>query len=409
MKFQLILLIITIFCLTALVGIQIDWILKQAKFQEEEFNRSVKMALTSIEKNLINFNQCSLPNKTENNCRALLNTYKQAINLDSIISNDLNYHGIDLDYEYGIVNVKLDNYAGTEKGTTVTVNLAKSLRESGYKLKINFPKKSDFVFAQIGYAFISSLLLIVLVIVSFMLIYRYYKKEKLITERIREFVNNMTHEFKTPLANIAFANSIISKHTKVENDKKLLSFTQIIRSEQTKLNERVEKLLSTSNSNREEFQEREKLDLSVVIQEVINSNKDHIHDKKGKISFTKNGDDHTIFSNIYQLQIILDNLIDNSIKYCTKNPRIDITLKSTEQNHMIEVKDNGIGITRDQQKLIFDQYYRVPTGDVHDITGFGIGLYHVKCILEQLGGEIRVDSDLNKGSKFVVKFPNYSE
>ena len=409
MKFQLILLIITIFCLTALVGIQIDWILKQAKFQEEEFNRSVKMALTSIEKNLINFNQCSLPNKTENNCRALLNTYKQAINLDSIISNDLNYHGIDLDYEYGIVNVKLDNYAGTEKGTTVTVNLAKSLRESGYKLKINFPKKSDFVFAQIGYAFISSLLLIVLVIVSFMLIYRYYKKEKLITERIREFVNNMTHEFKTPLANIAFANSIISKHTKVENDKKLLSFTQIIRSEQTKLNERVEKLLSTSNSNREEFQEREKLDLSVVIQEVINSNKDHIHDKKGKISFTKNGDDHTIFSNIYQLQIILDNLIDNSIKYCTKNPRIDITLKSTEQNHMIEVKDNGIGITRDQQKLIFDQYYRVPTGDVHDITGFGIGLYHVKSILEQLGGEIRVDSDLNKGSKFVVKFPNYSE
>lgn len=409
MKFQLVLLIITIFCLTGLVGIQINWILKQANLQEEEFNRDVKMALKSIERNLESINECPFTNKTENNCRALLNTFNQAINLDSLITNDLNYHGIDLDYEYGIVNVKLDNYWSAQKGTTVTVDLAKGLRESGYELKINFPKKSDFVLAQIGYAFVSSLLLIILVVVSFMLIFRYYKREKSLTERIREFVNNMTHEFKTPLANIAFANSMISKHTKVVNDSKLQSFTQIIKSEQTKLNERVEKLLSTSNSNKEKLQEREKLDLSVLIQEVINSNQAQILDKNGTINFSEYGDDHIIYSNSNQLHIILDNLIDNSVKYCIDNPHIEVILKSYEESHLIEVKDNGIGISPDQQKLIFDQYYRVPTGDVHDIKGFGIGLYHVKRILEQIGGEIVVHSELNKGSSFIVKLTNHSK
>jgi len=409
MKFQLVLLIITIFCLTGLVGIQINWILKQANLQEEEFNRDVKKALISIEKNLESISECPFTNKTENNCRALLNTFKQAINLDSLITHDLNYHGIDLDYEYGIVNVKLDNYWSVQKGTTVTVDLSQGLRESGYELKINFPKKSDFVFAQIGYAFISSLLLIILVVVSFMLIFRYYKREKSLTERIREFVNNMTHEFKTPLANIAFANSMISKHTKVENDVKLQSLTQIIKSEQAKLNDRVEKLLSTSNSNSEEIPEREKLDLSVLIQEVINSNQAQILTKNGNINFHGYGDDHSTFSNGNQLHIILDNLIDNSIKYCIVNPQIDITLKSSEKYHLIEVKDNGIGISPDQQKLIFDQYYRVPTGDVHDIKGFGIGLFHVKRILDQIGGEIQVNSEINKGSQFVVKLPNYKK
>lgn len=408
-KFELVLLIITIFCLGGLVGIQIDWIFKQANLQEKEFNREVKMALISIENNLANINECPLANKTENNCRALLNTFEQAINLDSVITKDLNYHGIDLDYEYGIVNVKLDNYWSVQKGTTVTVDLAEGLRESGYELKINFPSKSDFVLAQIGYAFVSSLLLIILVVVSFMLIFRYYKREKSLTERIREFVNNMTHEFKTPLANIAFANSMMSKYSSVESDKKFQSLSQIIKVEQSKLNDRVEKLLSTSNSNKDELQEREKLDLSLLIQEVINSNQALILDKNGRINFTEYNEEHTTFSDGNQLHIILDNLIDNSVKYCVDNPHIDIILKSTQKFHQIEVKDNGIGISPNQHKMIFDQYYRVSTGDVHNIKGFGIGLYHVKRIVDQMGGEIEVISALNKGSRFIVKLPNHSK
>ena len=171
--------------------------------QEEEFNENVIVALNKIEKTLSPFLNKTLSEEFYNTCQKVLFGLQQAIDLDSLISNDLKSSGINLDYEYGIVNFKLQNYNLSRKERAVTANLAEGLRESGYQLKINFPRKRDFVLAQMGSVFITSIILIILAVVSFMLIFTYFRRERSLTQQIRDFVNNMTHELKTPISTIS--------------------------------------------------------------------------------------------------------------------------------------------------------------------------------------------------------------
>lgn len=399
-KFQLFLLITTIICLISLVGIQINWVLKEARLQEAQFNRSVGMALKRIENNLEKYKNCAQPNKCKS-CKLYTATLKQAANVDSIIKSDLNYYGIDLDFDYGIVDLRHDQVINT-KGTYITQNLADKIEQSGFELKINFPKKRDFIFAQIGTIFITSIILVILVTVSFLLIYRYFRREKLLSAQIRDFINNMTHEFKTPLTNIGFANSMLSKHELIENDPKLFSYTGIIRDEQKRLKERVDLLLKTSQSDSIQPTSLEIVDLSKVVEDVVESFQAQIDETKGTVHIHKSGENYTLKSNIDQLHIAIGNLIDNALKYCNNTPRIEINLKAKPENIIVEIADNGVGISNDHLQKIFDKFYRIPQGDLHNIKGFGLGLFHVKSIIEKLGGRITASSTEGKGSLFSI-------
>ena len=379
--------------------------LGEAKHQKEEFDTNVKQALEKIERNLQTFNDCPAAKRSPNSCGILFNALNQAVDLDSLIKNDLGDHGINLDYKYGIVNVNLGNYREPQKGRTVTANLAEELKNSGYELKINFPTQGDFIVAQIGYAFISSIVLIVLLIISFLMIYRFYRKEKELTVQIRDFINNMTHEFKTPLTNIAFANSMVAKNDKVSSDEKLISYTQIIKTEQVKLNERIEKMLSAFQRENSIINDHYPVNLEIVAKAVIALYQDQIEEFEGKLELITEGKDFNCVCYEDFIHIILGNLIDNAIKYSWGIPDVRVILRSSEQYFSLEVADKGIGIPREHQKHIFEQYYRVPTGDVHDNKGFGIGLFHVKQIVEQLGGRVKVISSRSKGSRFIVEWP----
>lgn len=405
-KFQLFLLVTTIVCLISLVGIQINWVLKEARLQEAQFNRSVGMALTRIENNLEKYKSCTLQSKCSS-CKLMTNTLKQVTNLDSIIKSDLSYYGINLAFNYGIVDLKAEK-GKPLKGCYVTSNLAEKLQQSGYELKINFPKKRDFILAQVGTIFITSIILVILVTVSFLLIYRYYRREKLLSDHVRDFINNMTHEFKTPLTNIGFANSMLSKHELIENDPKLSSYTGIIRDEHKRLKERVELLLKTSQSDSILPTSLETVDLAKVVEDVVESFQSQIDEKRGTVLILKSGDDFILKSNIDQLHIAIGNLIDNALKYCDTPPRIEIHLKS-KPNLIVEITDNGVGISAEHLQKIFDRFYRIPQGDIHDIKGFGLGLCHVKTIIERLGGRVSVISTKAKGSTFTIDIPRRNE
>ena len=373
--------------------------------QEEEFDENVRVALDKIERTLAPFLNQNFSERFYNTCPKVLNGLQQAIDLDSLISNDLRSSGINLDYEYGIVNFKLNNYKPGSRGREVTANLAEGLRESGYQLKINFPKKSDFIFAQMGSAFITSMVLIILALVSFMMIFTYFRRERSLTRQIRDFVNNMTHEFKTPLTNISFANSMISKSEKVMGDEKLISYTSIINIEQKKLNDRIEQLLSTSMASNDDQEKLEICDLAEAVDDTVLSFQGKLEETGGEINIEKEGNDLRLRCNPVHIHILLSNLIDNAIKYNAGQPLVNIRIRSQDPYFLIEVSDNGIGIPRENQKDIFRNYYRVPTGDQHDIKGFGIGLYHVKTIVDNMGGSIKVQSSKNKGSKFTIRIP----
>jgi len=388
-------------CLIALVGIQVNWILKEAKLQEAQFSRSVGMALNRIENNLEKYKNCT-KQKRCSSCRLLTVTLKQAANIDSIIKSDLNFYGINLDFNYDIIDLAIDKEKIT-RGCYITTNLAHKIEQKGYELKINFPKKRDFILAQVGTIFITSIILVVLVTVSFLLIYRFYRKEKQLTDHVRDFINNMTHEFNTPLTNIGFANSMITKHRLIENDAKLMSYSGIIRDEHQRLKERVELLLKTSQSDAILPTSLETVDLAKVVEDVVESFQPQIDEKKGSVSILKSGDDFTLRSNIDQLHIAIGNLIDNALKYCDKPPRIDIHIKSKPNNLIVEIVDNGVGISAEHLQNIFEKFYRIPQGDTHNVKGFGLGLFHVKTIVERLGGRISVSSAKGKGSTFIIE------
>lgn len=410
-KFQLTLLIITLACLVSLIGIQINWILKAAKMQEAQFNYSVNMAMNRIIETLA-MDQAICKEVTTcmrkdnaGSCYLMMKNREEWKNIGSMIRNDLKYYGISLDFEFDIIDSKLEKNNNTNKSVYFSNDLVKALQQTGFELKIKFPEKRDFIIAQIGYIFIFSIVLLILVTLSFIMIFSYYKKEKLLTENIVDFINNMTHEFKTPLTNIALANSMISKAEKVEHDKKLSFYSHVIKTEHDKLKQRVEELLKTSFSETGMPLFNECIDVSQVIENVIETFSVQIIEKGGSFSFQKEGNNFNIYGNIDLFHIAMGNIVENAIKYCKSAPEINIFLKSKNRIVLIDISDNGFGIAKDQQTQIFEKYYRVHTGDIYDNNGFGLGLYHVKNIVTKMRGKIRVSSTKGKGSSFSLEFP----
>lgn len=411
-KFQLSLLILTLACLVALVGIQIISIFKAAKIQESQFNYSVNMAMNRIVDNLSRekaicreVSNC-LRGGASGSCYMMMKNHEEWANMGAMIKNDLKYYGINLDFEFDIAEIKPDSGKPVSSSVYVSNDLKNALQQSGYELRIKFPEKRDFIIAQIGYIFIFSMTLLALVTLSFIMIFGYYKKEKRLTENIVDFINNMTHEFKTPLTNIALANSMIAKADQIEKDEKLSFYTRVIKTENEKLKQRVEELLKTSFSETGAPAFNEKIDISQVIENIIETYTVQIGEKKGSFSFRKEGENFNIAGNLDLFHIAIGNIIDNAIKYCITRPEIKILLTSKNSMTVIEISDNGIGIPRDQRAQIFEKYYRVPTGNIHDNNGFGLGLYHVKNIIMKMGGKIRVSGSKGKGTSFSIEFPS---
>ena len=408
---QLYLLILTFLCLIFLVGIQINWIMKAAQMQETQFNRSVDMAMSRIVDNLASDQRiCSevsncLREGNSSSCLMLMKNRTEWANIGTMIRSDLKYYGINLDFDFDIVDKTLNPGSKQKNNVYFTNNLENVLNQAGYELRIRFPDKSDFIKAQIGTIFICSIILLILVSFSFLLIFRYYRREKRLTENIVDIINNMTHEFRTPLTNIALANSMIAKNDLVEKDEKLASYTKVIKTEHTRLKQKVEKLLKTSFADSTKFVSNDVINVPEVIGNVIETYSVLLKSRNGTIEFSKPESDLNVMGNIDSFHIAIGNLIDNAIKYNTGSPEINISLKSLDNHIVIEISDNGIGIPREYQVQIFDKYFRVPTGDVHDSNGFGLGLYYVHEIITRMGGKVKVSGSPGKGTRFTVEIP----
>jgi len=325
--------------------------------------------------------------------------------IKSVIKNDLSFYGIGLDFEFDIIKIGDDVALLPAKNTYLSQSLEEMLEKTGYKLSLRFPEKRDFIIAQMGDIFIFSLLLLLLVSLSFILIYNYYRKEKILSESILDFVNNVTHEFKTPLTNISLANSMMSKNEKVEKDEKLTFYSRIIRTEQIKLNEKVEQLLKTNFTDLDKPQPDEEIDAASVSENIVETYRVQIEDKGGSISLIKNGADFIVSGNLDMLHIAIGNLIDNAIKYSTNAPRIFITLTQSHNQLVIEIEDNGPGISKEFRERVFEKYFRVPTGNVHNIDGFGLGLFQVKNIFAKMKGSIRLTNRKEGGLRVTVELP----
>jgi two-component system phosphate regulon sensor histidine kinase PhoR len=410
-KLQLILIVLTSFALVALLVIQVTWIYKAATIQEKQFSHSVNSALKQVVDQMA---EDTLICNEVVNCLGKGNAFscyqKMYMNIqwhkvDSIIKKALKDNQINIKYEFDIVDTQKDADFNVCKKTYFSTNLENALLKNGVELKIKFPKKSEFIAAQIGTLFITSVVLIILISISFYIILFFYRREKALYAGTRDFINNITHEFKTPLTNIALANSMIFKNQLLSGDEKLKQYSGIIKAEHKKLQNRVEALLDVARIENGKSGLCETIDICNIITCSAESYQVQIQQLNGWLAINKTAEKCLVHADKEQLQIVISNLIDNAIKYCDKEPEIEVRIFNKGNFVVVEIEDNGIGIQPEHQKQIFEKYYRVPTGDMHNVKGFGIGLSTVKAIVDSLNGEINVLSKVGKGSTFSVKIP----
>ena len=268
-----------------------------------------------------------------------------------------------------------------------------------------FPSRTKFFLEKTGLMFLSSVILIFLLIISISYLLRLYQQELRIAEHTKELLNNVSHEFKTPLTSIALASNMIRKK-RYTDQIKLNNYADLIFKENKKLQHLVESLLHLAAIERNEFDyAKEKLNLNDIILDGVSTVEMILHEAGGTIKTKLETSNLEIIADKLHLTNVVVNLVSNAIKYSQKSPDIEIYTKISGEKVHIIVKDNGIGIPLKYQKLIFQNYYRVPIGVVHNSKGFGIGLAYVKKVVEAHQGSVAVESKVDQGSVFTIKLP----
>ncbi len=394
--------------------IQVNWIFQTAKIKEEIFNEKANIVLSrttdaicSDKETCMRIGAC-IERDSTNNITANLET-NEIQKIDSLFNHFMDYYNFHVDYTF--VLVKGDQSKAHNTKAFMSNTFYRPMDElttiTGMQLKLVLPDKKQYILAEMGPMFITSVLLILIVIVMFWRTIISLMKEKKIAEHTTEFLNNMTHEFKTPLTNIALAGKMLMKDTQLGDNEKSKQYSAIILAENEKLRLQVEHVLSLTALERGEMPlQKTKIDVHQLIQSVINCMSIQIDEKKGHVNLQLEATDFTINADKTHLTNALCNILDNAIKY--NEGDLVLNIKTTNSNHqlVIEISDNGIGIEKEFQKDIFDKYYRVPTGDVHNVKGFGLGLSYVKKIIELHNGKVELHSEKGKGSTFCLSIPN---
>ncbi|MDT8402116.1 MAG: HAMP domain-containing sensor histidine kinase [Bacteroidales bacterium] len=409
-RFQLLLLILSLMSLMALVGIQVAWTVRAARMQENQFNHSVRMAINSATDNISEnkflcegINNC-LFREGHGSCAMIMENMAEWDSLESVIRKDLEYYGIDLDFEFDIAKAGDSSKNTGQNEVYLSRNLEHMLERSGYYLSIRFPGRRDFIIAQMGNVFIVSIILLLIVTLSSILIYRYYRRERQLSSNTIDLVNNMTHAFKTPLTNIALAASMIKKSKEVRSNKSLSSYAGIIQAEHRKLKQRVDKLLDTSFYETDPSSLYEPVNIIAVAREVMKSFEVQAEEMNGQIKLETKEKELFILGNQDLLYIALSNIIDNSLKYNTNSPDININISKSENKIIIVIKDNGPGVPEEVLDKIFNRYYRLDS-EQNNSEGLGLGLYQVKNIAERMKGKVQASSADEGGLIIIIELP----
>ncbi|WP_027420470.1 sensor histidine kinase [Crocinitomix catalasitica] len=336
--------------------------------------------------------------------------------LDSLLYKNLFRFGLDTSFAYNVVDQKdvkvdflthSDHYNKTLQGAVYSSYLyPNDIVPSNYQIRIEFPSKKFYIWREMAGTLLASFLLALIIVIAFYLSVSTIYKQKQLSEIKNDFIGNMTHELKTPISTISLACEAINDPDVYSDKETIGSYIGMIDQENKRLAKLVEKVLQSS------LFDKGKMRLSLtetkvheILKEVVDAFQIRFKNKSGSIVIDQLDEivwdvDRIHFSNI------LYNLLDNALKYCTNKPKVNIKLVALKKGFVIEIVDNGIGIKKEDQKKIFEKLYRVPTGDVHDVKGFGLGLNYVDGIVKLHHGKIYVKSALGKGSTFKINIGN---
>lgn len=275
-------------------------------------------------------------------------------------------------------------------------------------LMVTLTDYKSIVLKSLSWNIATAIFFTIIIITAFYLTVRTMLRQKKLSEIKNDFINNMTHEFKTPLATISLAVDALKNEKVMGSPEKMTYFSSIIKEENQRMNRQVETILKAALMEKQEVQLMLRpLHVHEIIKDVVGNFALQLEDKKGKAELELNASNDLIDADEVHFSNLVNNLVDNSIKYSKDNtpPSIQIVTSSEEKKFILRLEDNGIGMTRETVKRIFEKFYRAHTGNIHNVKGFGLGLSYVKTMVEAHGGEIKVDSILGKGSTFIIELP----
>jgi two-component system, OmpR family, phosphate regulon sensor histidine kinase PhoR len=400
-----------------IIAVQLYLMKKEWSNKEKQFAQTVTICLRNVATRIYKFNHTAPT--TPNPVRQLssnyfvvdVNSHIDANILEHYLKTEFERYNIQTDFEYGVYNCETDvmeygNYVfynGKIKEDASSANLPKY---SGYNyyFGVNFPLLNNTIVGDMSiWFFMVGILLISVIFFAYSIFV--ILKQKRLSEMQRDFINNMTHEFKTPIASITIAADVISNPDTISEPARILTYGSVIKHEVSRLNDQVDKVLQIARIEKSGFHLRiESLNLNDIIRQITEN---YLANNSGKLSIMLDLAPGTITVKADRMHLsnIFYNLFDNAMKYAGENPEIKLTTTQNDNRVIVVVSDNGPGIDRAHQKRIFQKFYRVPTANIHDVKGFGLGLFYVKSICDAHHWKITLDSAPGVGATFILEIP----
>ncbi|MFM7730636.1 MAG: sensor histidine kinase [Flavobacteriales bacterium] len=410
--------LLAVVSLVIIIAGQVFWVRKAYHLQEKQFNERVFQALSNVVRTVQVLNKDSVaPDPVsrvlDNYFVAYVNDTPQPYLLENLIKTEFEKSDLIEDFEYGIYDCFNDSIVygskvsfepGARAEPAKLIHELPKMQLDGHYFSVLFPNKTRFIIKQLDFWMYSSIVILLIIIFFSYTVFVMLRQKKLSDIRT-DFVNNMTHELKTPISTIGLSAEALSSATILDNPDRLKQYVEIIRSENGRLKNLVERVLQTASLTPKKVQlKNETIDLHVVLEKAISTFQLRANERDGEVTYDPKAGWHIVKGDMIHITNVIYNLLDNAIKYTEDEPHIEVSTYNEDSKLVLRVRDNGVGISRHHQRQIFDKFYRIPTGNLHSVRGYGLGLFYVKTIMKAHRATIHVESQPGKGSTFILKF-----
>ena len=405
--------------LSGLIVTQMLWVRNALNLAERQHSHRVDLALDDVLQEL-NDRIASVKDSVVNVQRTELSRQEGIFSvldltfLDELIRKYVDYHDLDRNYVYSIVKTRNDSVvfsssAYLPKRSRPGIHKAclhSIWKKDYYHLELYFPNQRRDELIRMSAWMLTSGIFLIIIILSFYYIIFTIIRQKKISQIRDDFINNITHEFKTPIATISLASEVLLNTQKEDPGSRIARYSRVIYDENSRMRRQVDRVLKLAELEKGDL----RLDMTILnMDDMIRKNVDNLlleHcNREIELIYHLEAKNPMVRIDELHFGNIINNLVSNAIKYSAEKPVIIISSRNEGNSYVFSVEDQGIGISRENLSHIFDRFYRVPTGDVHNTKGFGIGLYYVKRMTESHGGKINVHSEPGKGTRFDVFIP----
>ncbi len=402
----------------AVVAMQAYWVKQTLDVKEREFHQTASIALMNVAQAMATYNRSTLP---VNDILKQISSNYYVVNLNDVIDANVLEHylqrefnkvALNTDFEYGIYDCNSDkmlygNYCEVNETSETIAKPSSDLPAYDkfiYYFGVKFPEKNFMILSELKNSIIFSIITLIAILSLIYVLFALLKQQRLSAMQ-KDFINNMTHEFKTPISSINIASDAFLKDKDVQQDQRLLKYATIIKTQNAKLNNHVEKILNIAKLEKDHLVlESAQIDLNEIIKEEVSNLKlrfkDHDH-----IGVTINTNNTLVIGDELHISNCVKNLLDNAYKYKKQDAKIQLSLDETNKNIILRIHDEGIGINAEHLTKIRDKFYRVPKGNVHNVKGFGLGLFYVDKMIKQHGWKMDIDSEEGVFTEIKIKIP----